>query len=152
MEEELHAEIDAVVGDGAPGLDQLPALEVTERVLAEALRLYPPAWITGRKALEDVELGGRSLPAATIVAISPYVTQRDPRWFPEPERFDPDRWLPEPRAALPQFAYFPFGGGQRICIGEAFAQMEAKLVLATVARRWTLRNSFPVSGSSRSLG
>jgi cytochrome P450 len=108
-------------------------------VLAEAMRLYPPAWILGRRALEDYEVGGYEIPRGSLVILSPYVMHRDPRFYPEPERFDPERWTPEARAARPQFSYFPFGGGPRRCIGEGFAWMEMVLVVATLAQRWRLR-------------
>jgi cytochrome P450 len=106
--------------------------------------LYPPAWILGRLALEDVELGGYVIPKGATVVASPYVVHHDPRWYPDPERFDPDRWGDETVAggsaeARPKYAYFPFGGGSRMCIGQDFAWMEAMLVLATVARRWRFR-------------
>jgi cytochrome P450 len=108
-------------------------------VLAEAMRLYPPAWILGRRALEEYEVGGYKIPRGALVILSPYVMHRDPRFYPEPERFDPERWTPEAKAARPQFAYFPFGGGPRRCIGEGFAWMEGVLVVATLAQRWRLR-------------
>jgi cytochrome P450 len=129
------AELETVVGGGPPRLEHLPRLDVVERVLREALRLYPPAWVIGRRAQVDVELGGYRLPARTIVVMSPFVTQRDARWYSHPLRFDPERWT-DGAPALPDYAFFPFGGGPRLCIGEAFAWMEAKLVLATLGLRW----------------
>jgi len=110
-----------------------------ERVLRESLRLYPPAWLIGRRVLMDVELGGYPIPADSIVIVSPWVTHRDARFFAEPLRFDPDRWTADAEADRPTFTYFPFGGGIRRCIGESFALMEAKLLLATIARRWRFR-------------
>lgn len=140
VEARVQAELDAVLGSTPASVEHMPALELTGRVIDEALRLYPPAWVIGRRAIEDVELGaGLVVPTGSIVVMSPYVTHRDARWYPEPERFDPDRWLPEVRATRPQYAFFPFGGGRRLCIGESFARVEAALVLATVARRWSLR-------------
>jgi cytochrome P450 len=139
VEARLHAELASVVGRDAPTLEHVRALEYTGRVVDETLRLYPPAWVIGRRAVEDVDLGAVAVPAGAIVVLSPFVTQRDERWYPEPDRFDPDRWLPEARAARPQYAFFPFGGGRRLCIGESFARVEATLVLATVARRFALR-------------
>ena len=103
------------------------------------MRLYPPAWGLGRRALADHAIGGYTIPAGTLVAMSPYVVQRDERWWPEPARFDPDRFTPEAKAARPRFAYFPFGGGARQCIGESFAWMEGVLLLATIAQRWRFR-------------
>jgi cytochrome P450 len=108
-------------------------------VLAEVMRCYPPAWGIGRRALEDVEIGGYTIPRDTIVLVSQYLLHHDARFFPEPERFDPDRWLPEHQHTRPRFAYFPFGGGNRVCIGESFAWTEGILVLATLARRWRLQ-------------
>jgi cytochrome P450 len=108
-------------------------------VFAEAMRLYPPAWAIGRMSKEPFELGGVHIAAKSICILSPYVMQRDPRWFPDPERFDPERWTPEARDARPKFSYFPFGGGARVCIGERFAWMEGVLILATLAQKWKLR-------------
>jgi cytochrome P450 len=112
------------------------AAPYTGMVLSEALRLYPPAWIIGRRALVDADLGQVVIPAGALAVLSPFVTHRDSRWYPEPERFDPDRWAPEAREARPQHAYFPFGGGTRMCIGEGFALAEARAVLRTLLPRW----------------
>jgi cytochrome P450 len=138
-EAKLHAEIDGVLGARAPGFDDLPNLRYTEMVVAEAMRLYPPAWAIGRKAIEAFEIGGLELPAQSICILSSYVVHRDSRWFTEPERFDPERWTPEAKEARPKFSYFPFGGGARVCIGERFAWMEGVLLLATLAQKWRLR-------------
>jgi cytochrome P450 len=135
----LLAEIDRVLDGRTPGVADLPALGHVERVFAEAMRLFPPAWGMGRRALVDHRVGRFTIPAGTLVAMSPYVVHRDERWWPEPERFDPDRFLPEARAARPRFAYFPFGGGARQCIGESFAWMEGVLLLTTIAQRWRFR-------------
>lgn len=135
----LHEEVDRVLGGRLPGLQDLPALRYAEMVLAEAMRLYPPAPSLGRRALRDVPLEGWLIPAGTIVVMSAFATHRDPRFFPDPLRFDPGRWTAEARAARPKFSYFPFGGGARNCIGEPFAWMEGALLLATIARRWRLR-------------
>jgi cytochrome P450 len=137
-EARLHAELDAVLGGRAPTFDDLERLPHALRVVQESMRLFPPAWIIGRRALVDTELAGHRVPAGSIVIVSPWLTQRDPRFFADPLRFDPDRWLPEAEAARPRYSYFPFGGGTRRCIGESFALMEARLVLATIARRWRL--------------
>jgi cytochrome P450 len=139
VEARLHAELDEVLEGRPPTAEDLPRLIYTEMVLAESMRLYPPAWILGRRALKDYEVGGYRLPAGALVLMSQYVTHRDPRFYPEPERFDPERFAPEAKAARPQFAYFPFGGGPRRCIGEGFAWMEGVLVLAALAREWRLR-------------
>jgi cytochrome P450 len=138
-EAKLHAEIDGVLGGRAPGFDDLPNLRYTEMVIAEAMRLYPPAWAIGRKSIEAFEIGGLELPAQSICILSPYVTHRDARWYANPVRFDPERWTPEAKEARPKFSYFPFGGGARVCIGERFAWMEGVLVLATLAQKWKLR-------------
>jgi cytochrome P450 len=138
-ERKMHEEIQRVLGDREPSFEDLPQLRYTEMVLAESMRLYPPAWGVGRKAIEACEIGGYELPKGGVVIMSPYVMHRDPRWFPEPDRFDPERWIPEARDARPKFSYFPFGGGSRLCIGERFAWMEGALVLATIAQKWRLR-------------
>jgi len=108
-------------------------------VVTESMRLYPPAWIIGRRAIADYPIGPYVAPARSILIMSPYIVHRDARHYADPERFNPDRWTPEFRAALPKFAYFPFGGGPRQCIGESFAWMELILVVATIAQRWQLR-------------
>ena len=139
-EARLHAELDAVLAGGRrPTPEDVPALPYTEMVVSETMRLFPPAWALGRLALEDYEVGGYHVPRGSLVLVSQYVIQRDPRFFPDPERFDPARWTPEARAGRPQFSYFPFGGGPRRCIGEGFAWMEAVLILATLARHWRPR-------------
>jgi cytochrome P450 len=112
-------------------------------VLSESMRLYPPAWAMGREVLEDVSVGPYRLRKGTSVFFSQYLVQRDPRWFPDPERFIPERFTAEAKAGRPRFAYFPFGGGSRQCIGESFAWMEAVLSLATMAQRWRV---LPVAG------
>jgi cytochrome P450 len=136
VERKLHAEIAQVLGDRLPTAADVKTLAYTERVLKEAMRLFPPAWTTGREAREDVEVRGHRIPKGAQILMSQWVVHRDPRWFPNPEGFDPDRWLPERARALPRFAYFPFGGGPRICIGNHFAMMEATLILALIVRRW----------------
>ncbi|HEY2467811.1 MAG TPA: cytochrome P450 [Terracidiphilus sp.] len=135
----LHAELDAVLGGRLPVLEDMPRLEYTAMVLSESMRLYPPAWAMGREALEDVSIGPYRLQKGTSVFFSQYLVQRDPRWFPHPERFIPERFTAEAKAGRPRFAYFPFGGGGRQCIGESFAWMEAVLSLATIAQRWRIR-------------
>ncbi|HEX7313583.1 MAG TPA: cytochrome P450 [Pyrinomonadaceae bacterium] len=138
-EAKLHDELDEVLKDRPPTADDYPRLRYTEMVVAESMRLYPPAWAVGRLALEDHEVGGYRIPRGSLVLVSQYVMHRDPRFWSEPERFDPERFTPEAKSARPQFAYFPFGGGQRRCVGEGFAWMEAVLILAALARRWRLR-------------
>jgi len=139
-EEKLHAEVDAVIGSRAPSYDDVPRLEYATKVLTESMRIYPPAWILVRQAVKDSVIGGYSIPLGADLVLSQYVTHHDPRLFSEPEMFDPDRWTPEMRSALPRFAYFPFGGGARSCIGEPFAWMEGVLLLAAISRRWSMRH------------
>jgi cytochrome P450 len=137
----LHAELDAVLAGRAPTADDLACLPYTRAVLAESMRLNPPAWAIGREPLEDFAVGGFRVRAGTVVLMSPWVTHRDPRWWPDPERFNPGRWTDEAEAERPRFAYFPFGGGPRKCIGEGFAWTEGMLVLATLAQRWRLAHA-----------
>jgi len=139
VEARMHAEIDSALGGRLPAFDDVPKLPYTSGVFAESLRLYPPAWAIGRRAREDYSIGGYAIPAKSILLMSPWVVHRDPRWWPEPERFDPDRWHPDEAAKRPKFAYFPFGGGARVCIGERFAWAEGVLVLSTIAQRWKMR-------------
>ena len=123
----------------APNFDDLPKLQYTEKILTESLRLYPPAWAMPRLAIEGHEIRGYPVPKGTGVAMAQWVVHRDPRWYESPEEFRPERWDGELQKRLPRFAYFPFGGGLRQCIGNAFALMEATLLLATVAQRYRLR-------------
>jgi cytochrome P450 len=138
-EERLFEEADRLVGDRPLGYDNLPTLEYTGRVITEVLRLYPPGWMMTRIVSEDTELGGHPMPAGTILIYSSYALQRDPRLFEDPERFDPDRWLPERAKRIPSGAMIPFGSGSRKCIGDNFAIMETTLALAEIAARWRLR-------------
>ena len=139
VEARLHAELLAVLGGRAPSLEDVPKLVYTGHVITEALRLYPPAWGTARLALEDHELAGYPVKKGMGVAMAQWVVHRDPRWYDAPEEFRPERWQDDASKRLPRFAYFPFGGGPRQCIGNAFALMEAQLVLATVAQKFRLR-------------
>jgi len=139
VERQLLREIDCVLGTRSVAAQDISQLRVTESVVKEAMRLYPPAWALVRTAANKVEIGGYTVPAGSSVVMSQWVMHRDPRFYEEPERFRPERWLNESSTPLPRFAYFPFGGGPRICIGAAFAMTEAVLVLATVAQRWKLR-------------
>jgi cytochrome P450 len=138
-EARMHAEIDAVLTGRAPTLDDRPRLKYTEMVFAESMRLYPPAWAMGRQATREIEIGPYKLPAGSYLFFSQYIMQRSEEQFPDPLRFDPERFTIEAKAARPKFAYFPFGGGNRQCIGEAFAWMEGILLLATIAQSWKLR-------------
>jgi cytochrome P450 len=138
VERRLHAEVASVLGGRPPTADDVRALPYAERVLKETMRLYPPAWVTGREAGEDVEVGGYVIPKGAQILLSQWVVHRDPRWFPNPEGFDPDRWTPDRAGALPRYAYFPFGGGPRVCIGNHFAVMEATLILAIIVQRFRI--------------
>ena len=137
-EAKLHAELDAVLGDRSPTFADLPALTYTEHVITETLRVYPTVWIVGREAIEPCEVGGYRIPVGTTVFMPQWVIHRDPRWYDDPTSFRPDRWADGLARRLPRYAYFPFGGGPRICIGNGFAMMEAVLLLATIARRYRL--------------
>ncbi|HWN67003.1 MAG TPA: cytochrome P450, partial [Haliangium sp.] len=148
----FHDEVTAVLGPpgpaSAPSLSPSPAppalpacdavarLDLTRRILDEAMRLYPPAWATAREVQRPFELRGRRFEPGVQLVISQWVLHRDPRWFPDPERFDPDRWLPARATTTPRMAYLPFGGGPRICIGNHFALTEAVLVLARIGQRF----------------
>ncbi len=138
-ERRLHAEVDEVLAGRTPTGDDYPRLPYAAKVLAESMRLYPPAWGMGRRALEDFALGPYRFRAGTTVAMSQFILHRDARYFPDPQRFDPERFTPEAEMRRPKFCYFPFGAGKRQCIGESFAWMEGVLVLATLAQRWRLR-------------
>jgi cytochrome P450 len=134
----MHEEIDRVLSGRTPTFEDVPQLKYTEMVLKESLRLYPPAWAMGRKARNDFELGPYHLPRGTTMLMSQWIAHRSEAFWPEPLRFDPERF--GPHAPLrPKFAYFPFGAGPRQCIGESFAWMEGVLVLATIAQKWRLR-------------
>jgi cytochrome P450 len=135
---QLAEEVHTVLRGRSPTFDDVPRLRFTEQVVSEALRLYPPAYAIGRQALTDCEIGGYHVPAGTTVYVSPWVMHRDPRWFDDPQAFRPERWAGSLAKELPRFAYMPFGGGARICIGNRFAMMEAVLILATVARQFRL--------------
>ena len=132
----LEAEVDGLGGE-LPTVQDLPGLTYTRAVISEAIRLYPPAWIIGRSTATPLELGGWHVPAGSVVAVSPLLLHHDPRWFPDPEVFDPDRWLDGRRDLVPRHAYLPFGTGPRACIGEQFAWMEATTVLAVLTQSWT---------------
>jgi cytochrome P450 len=135
VESKLRAEVEQALGGRTPEMQDLPKLRYVSQVLDEAMRLYPPAWITARECIEPDELMGYQVPKGTIVALCPYTTHHNPRLWPEPERFDPDRFTPDRAQARPRHAYFPFGAGQRMCIGNNFALMEGALILAMLYQR-----------------
>jgi len=138
VEAKLHEELDRVLAGRQPTLDDLPQLKYTEMVIKEALRIYPPAWGTTREPIEDVTIGGYTVKKGSSVFINIYGLHRDARYFPNPDVFDPERFSPEREKDIPKYAYLPFGGGPRVCIGNAFALMEARLILATMAQRYRL--------------
>jgi cytochrome P450 len=144
VEQAVLTEARDVLAGRLPGAHD--ALPMTRMVLEESMRLYPPAWVMTRRALAADEIGGYPIPAGALVFLSPYLTQRHPAWWTEPERFQPNRFGPEQVASRPRFAYFPFGGGPRLCIGQAFAMLETQLVLASVITRYrvTLATEEPV--------
>lgn len=139
-EARLHAELDSVLEGGrAAVFDDLKSLPYTERVLLEAMRLYPPTWRLVRRAIKDFKLGEHVIPAGALVVCCMFAMHRDSRYFADPLRFDPERWTDEAKQTRPHYSYFPFGGGPRRCLGESFAMVEAVVLLATMARRWRMR-------------
>jgi cytochrome P450 len=138
-ERKLCAEVDDVLQGRLPTVADWPKLIFTERIVLESMRLYPPAYVIGREALVDCAIGGYFVPRKTTLLMPQWVVQRDPRFFEDPESFRPERWGEEKIKHLPKFAYFPFGGGPRVCIGNMFAMMEMVLVLATIARKFHFR-------------
>ncbi len=145
----MHAELDSALADRIPAMDDLPRLPYTDAVLRESMRLYPPVWAMGRHLTEDRDVGGYLLPAGSTLLFSQWVVHRDERWWPDPERFDPTRWL-GPAIGVgaappgqPRYSYFPFGGGPRQCIGNTFAHAEGVLALAAISRHWSFE---PIAG------
>ncbi|MCA1583833.1 MAG: cytochrome P450 [Acidobacteria bacterium] len=136
---EVYAEVDRVLSGHGPTAADVTSLPYTTKVVTEAMRLFPPAWTIGRRAKTACEIGGYHVPAGSLVFMSQWVMHRDARFYDRPDQFQPERWSQEFKASLPRYAYFPFGGGTRHCIGESFAWMELVLVVATIARRWQLR-------------
>jgi cytochrome P450 len=139
VEQRLVAEFEEVLGGRQPILEDIPNMRYANAVLLETLRLYPPIYGVGRESISACEINGYVLPSGTSVYVVPYVIHRDPRWFDAPEVFRPERWLNGLSKDLPRFAYFPFGGGPRLCIGQAFAMQESILVLSTIAQQWRLQ-------------
>jgi cytochrome P450 len=138
-ERQLHAELDRVLAGRVPTVDDIPTLSFTRMVLSESMRLYPPAYVVGRQAVEPYEVRDYVIQPGSTVFVSQFVMHRDPRYWFDYERFDPNRWTPEAVTRRPKFSYFPFSAGPRVCIGEGFAWSEGILVLATLAQRWQAR-------------
>jgi cytochrome P450 len=138
VDAKLHAEVRGVLGDRPPTIEDLPRLPYVDQVVREGIRLYPAAYAFGREALVDCELGGYTIRRGQTVLLSQWVMHRDPRFWDNPERFEPERWEPARAAKIPKYAYFPFGGGPRVCIGNYFATIEAALLLAGIARRFRM--------------
>ncbi|MBX3085112.1 MAG: cytochrome P450 [Anaerolineae bacterium] len=136
VEAKLHQELDAVLAGRAPTAKELANLPYTEMIIKESMRLYPPAWLMSRRAVSDVTIDGKTFPKGTIFLMSQYVMHHDARYFPDPDAFLPERFTADFEKNLPRYAYFPFGAGPRICIGNGFAMMEARLILATMAQRY----------------
>lgn len=138
IETRLHHELDGVLGGRLPTLEDLPQLPYLQQVIRESFRLYPPAYLGDRAPVEDWDTGEYIVPKGSYVFVSQYSMGRNPKYFPDPERFDPDRWTPEAIAERPKFSSFPFGGGVHTCIGEHFAWAEMTLILGTLMQRWTM--------------
>ncbi|MBE0699001.1 MAG: cytochrome P450, partial [Anaerolineaceae bacterium] len=132
----LRSEVASVLEGRAPTAEDLPRLVYTRMVIEEVLRLYPPLLTTNRQALKDDVVGGYTIPAGAVISISPYALQRDPRFWKDPETFNPERFSKQETGERPRFAYFPFGGGPRLCIGKEFALYESTVVLAMAAQRF----------------
>ena len=139
VEARFHEELRTVLAGRAPTFADIPNLRYTEMVLSESMRLYPPAWAIGRRAIQEMRIFNYVVPKNSICLLCPYTMHRHERYWPDPERFDPERFSPEGKQDRPRFAYFPFGGGPRVCIGERFAWMEGVLVLATIGQKWRFR-------------
>jgi cytochrome P450 len=139
VERRLQAELESVLAGELPTAEDVARLPYTESIIAEAMRLYPPAWAIGRRAMVDYQIADYHIPARSILLMSQWVTHHDERFFPDPFKFEPDRWTPEARASRPRFSYYPFGGGPRVCIGEPFAWMEGVLLIATLAQKWRMK-------------
>jgi cytochrome P450 len=138
-EQRLWVELESVLGKRAPTVEDWPRLKFTEMIALESMRLYPPAYVIGREAIADCAIGGYAVPRGTTLLMPQWVVQRDPRFYDEPEKFRPERWGEERVKSMPKFAYFPFGGGPRVCIGQQFAMMEMVMILATIAQKFRFR-------------
>jgi len=135
-EHRMHEELDAVVGGRAPMVADVPNLPYTQAVVSESLRLRPPVWAMGRTAVAEHRANGHTIAPGSIVVIAPWLLHHDERWWPEPLTFRPERWLGDEQERRPRYAFLPFGGGPRVCIGEPFARLEAAMMVASIGRRW----------------
>ena len=138
VERKLHDEIELVLGNRIPTVDDIPKLQYTEMVLRESMRIFPPVWTMGRRVENDYSVGEYTIPVGSSILMCQYVMHHDPRYYEKPEEFNPDRWTDDFKTRLPRFSYFPFGGGIRGCIGESFAWMEGVLIIATIAQEWSM--------------
>ncbi len=138
-EQKLHEELDAVLKGKSPAAEDIPKMRYTRMIFSETMRLYPPVWSSARRPVNDLDIRGYTIPKDSCVYFSQYLVHRDPRFFPQPERFDPERFSPEETLKRPKFAYFPFGAGNRQCIGEGFAWTEGILLIAALAQKWRFR-------------
>jgi cytochrome P450 len=150
IQRRVREEVREVLGERAPTAGDLPKLVLCERVLRESMRLFPPAYVIGRRPLEDITIGGHFIPKGMNVLMSQWIVHRDERWYDEPLRFQPDRWANGLANRLPKYAYFPFGGGPRVCIGNAFANVESTLILATMLQRFEMELVNPEPTRERS--
>lgn len=143
----VHEEVDRVLAGRLPTIGDVEQLRYVRAAFAESMRIFPPAWAIGRQAHRAVRIGDVEIPIGGVILVSQYLTHRDPRWWPDPLRFDPGRWLRDDATSRPRYAYYPFGSGPRSCIGEAFAWMEGVLILATISQHWrmTLQPGFQMS-------
>jgi cytochrome P450 len=140
-EQRLHNELDEVLGSRAPTVADLPNLPYTQAVVSESLRLRPPVWAMGRTAVAEHRANGHTIAPGSIVVIAPWLLHHDERWWPEPSTFRPERWLDGEQERRPRYAFLPFGGGPRVCIGEPFARLEAAMIVASVGRRWRFESA-----------
>jgi cytochrome P450 len=136
VQQRLQDEVQAVLGGRKPTIEDIPNLQYTLMVIKEAMRLYPPGWILGREPIEPTTIGQYEIPTGSIIFITPYVVHRDGRFFDEPDCFRPERFDAAREKEIPRYAYIPFGGGPRVCVGAGFAMMEMQIVLATIAQRY----------------
>lgn len=144
IQEKLYEEVSSVMGDSAPNLEDLEAMNLTDRVLKEALRLYPSAWsLFLREVTEEMQLGNHTFPKGAVIYISPWVVHHDPRWWPEPQKFNPSRFEGDWKNRQPAYSYIPFGGGPRVCIGSRMAEMEAEIMLATIVKNFKIELKEP---------